>query len=102
LDFKEAPGKLTSKLQRLEPPYGVTLIRNDLSLPNESDGHKAHEKYADRQSERSMGLVGRKAKFANEPSHVQGLLVLELFNYKRPAEQLRYKDFFLNKKSAIR
>jgi len=60
-----------AELQRLEPLDGSALVGDDLRLPDDGDGHEAHQENADSEGEVGVGLASREAKGANEPSHVQ-------------------------------
>lgn len=68
LDFGDA---LAAQLHGFQPTDGISLTGDDLGLPNEADGHKAHQEDTDRQGEVSVRLACRQTKSANEPRHVQ-------------------------------
>jgi len=59
-----------AELQRFEPSNGVALIRDDLGLPNQTEGHQAHEEHADSEGEVCVSFSRRQTKGANEPGHV--------------------------------
>lgn len=69
-------GRLTAELKSFEPPDGIALIRNNLSLPEKSDGHQAHGDYANGEHDSHAGFRSRDVKLTDKPSHVRDLLVL--------------------------
>ncbi len=53
---------LATKLEALKPPDCFSLIRNDLSLPNEGEGHQAHRKNTKTKNDSHVRFSGGDAK----------------------------------------
>jgi hypothetical protein len=58
-----------AKLYGLKEANRILLIGDDLGLPNDRDGHQAHKKHANRQSQVRVRLSCRETKGANQPGH---------------------------------
>src|SRR5260370_33071677 len=65
-------GRLTAELEAFEPANDFALIVNDLRLPYQGNGHKAHGNNAKDESEAEDGLVSRKAENPAQPRHGNG------------------------------
>jgi hypothetical protein len=63
---------LAAELELFEPLNGFALVGDDLSLPNERNGHEAHADDAEYKNESNRGLLGGKVKDAAKPGHGKG------------------------------
>jgi hypothetical protein len=64
--------RLAAEFELLEPLDGFALVRDDLGLPNEGDGHEAHGDDTKDKNKADVGLGSGKAKSAMEPEHGMG------------------------------
>ena len=71
--FRDLPPELGAASQ---PLNRFALIRNNLSLPHEADGHHAHSHNAKNDDETLLCFGNRNAKGRKDPRHGLGLLVL--------------------------
>ena len=63
---------LAAKLQLLQPLDGFALAGNDLRLPDQGNGHKAHGNNAEDEDDTDVGLLSGKPKCTPKPSHGRG------------------------------
>jgi len=63
------PGS-AAELDGFQEPNDVALIGDDLRLPDDGDGHQAHEQHAKRQRQIGVRLGCGKAKGTNDPGHL--------------------------------
>jgi hypothetical protein len=70
--FTKIPEKvvpLAPELELFEPLDSFPLVRDDLGLPDEGDGHETHGENAENQYEADIGLVSGNVKNAPKPCH---------------------------------
>ena len=63
---------LTAELELFEPLDGLALVGDNLSLPDQRDGHAAHGDDTKEENKADAGFLGGKVEHALKPSHGKG------------------------------
>jgi hypothetical protein len=61
---------LTAKLHGFKPANSVTLLSDDLRLPDEANRHEAHEEDTNGKSQICVRLTGWQTQTPKQPRHV--------------------------------